>query len=240
MRLKITILYIIVVSMTMIITIFVCNYHERDNSSKNNDIKGKNKISAWDRLICHEDYWVEQVEKDKDKIFASSTLNSRYTVDKLFDGKLDTCWCPAGDGIGEFIIMQIPYGIKGVKIVNGLAASEELFKKNNRVKEVVVGVIAETYYPSKGVEEYDVCKNKYTIHNMTFNIRKIRPILKDTMEEQSIYFDKYEETINFYKSNWDLIDFKRSKKLYLVIGIESIYKGSTYNDTCISEIRIIE
>lgn len=209
--------------------------------SSESNAPGTDKKLAMERVACHEDSWVEKVERTKDKIFASSTLKSGkydYKVQNLFDGKKETCWCPEGDGIGEFIIIKIPYGVKGIRVINGLAANDNLFKNNNRVKEIYVGVISELYYPQKGMEEYDVCgKRKYELVNFTYYYYRI--ILQDVQNKQEILFDVKDhkgKSINV----WNLEGLKRSKVLYLVIGIDSIYKGNKYNDTCISEIEIIK
>jgi len=201
----------------------------------------KGKQLAMYRVTCHEDEWVTKYEKSGKKIIESSVSKSDkydYGAHNLFDGRKETCWCPEGDGIGEFVIFKIPFGIKGIKISNGLAASEELFKKNNRVKELYVGIIANTFYTQKSMEEYDLCgKHNFTLNNITDSYFKIS--LQDKPLPQEIVFNITRDYNGSPYQVWAFEGFKRSKQLYIVIGIDSVYKGDKYNNTCISEIEII-
>lgn len=188
-------------------------------------------------INCREDYWVDKVESSKQKVISSSTLKQsvsyNYNIENLFDGDTNTCWCVSGDtnGIDEFIILKIPYGIKGIRIVNGVAKNSDLFKINNRVKKIYLGFITLTLDHNRG---YDLCtpSQKY---NISFQIaEKDFILLKDVIKEQDIIFS----SLKYF--SWGLDQFNSSKYIYLVIGIADIYKGSLYNDTCISEIKIIK
>jgi len=56
------------------------------------------------------------------------------------------------------------------------------------------------------------------------------------MKSQSLIFGKVISNFN-WKDNYY---FKYKKDVYLVVAIWDIYKGTKYNDTCISEIEIIK
>ena len=69
-----------------------------------------------------------------------------YTTEVLWDGEFDTAWCEGseGDGVGEWIEFHLDeYGnreikdvnFNGITIANGYLKSEEIWKKNSRVKE---------------------------------------------------------------------------------------------------------
>jgi hypothetical protein len=63
------------------------------------------------RIACHEDNFVKETERTKDKLYASSTLkenNNVYKVQNLFDKRTETCWNPGGDGITEFVSFFVP------------------------------------------------------------------------------------------------------------------------------------
>jgi len=40
--------------------------------------------------------------------------------------------------------------------------------------------------------------------------------------------------------DWNIIGNKNLKNLYLVIRILDVYKGTKYNDTCLTELKIIK
>jgi hypothetical protein len=194
----------------------------------------KNVIShPKDNIGCKEDYWVNEIEKSKLKIITSSALTSNkyynYVPKNLLDKDNNTCWCPKNErnGIDQFIIMKIPYGSKGINIINGVAKTRELYLQNNRVKKIYLGWICEK------IDEYDLCENNnFSIVFQT--IPQKYQLLEDTPMPQRIEFSKIK---NF---SWSNMIFKNKQQIYLIIGIIEIYKGSKYNDTCISKIEIIK
>jgi hypothetical protein len=203
-----------------------------------------------DEIYCKEDMWVKKVEESKSKCIVSSILppsgKITYNPEYLFDKDMNTSWCFKADRIGGFIIFKIPYGLKGIRIVNGLAINNELFFANNRVKKLSIGIIAQKfYYVKKGEENFDICKgNDYFLYNIT-TPNKTEVVLKDHQQWQKVLFSD----VNYYIDGkisskgyafWDFDNFKKSKNLYLVVGIVDIYPGNKYNDTCISEIEIIK
>lgn len=195
-------------------------------------------------IDCNEDEWVAKVEMSKNKIIAKSVHlpdgTVRYDQDNLIDGNKDTCWCPKGRGINEFVILKIPKGAKGFRITNGVAKSETLFKDNNRVKTLYWALIAERIYESEGEEDNDICKIrrpgvklKYCVAFQTAPGYKLIEI-KDTISPQMVLFNNYD-----YFS-WDLFKLQKTRSVYLIISIVDVYEGRKYNDTCISEIEIIK
>jgi hypothetical protein len=192
-------------------------------------------------IDCNEDEWVARVEKAKNKIIASSVHVTEgkynYIPENLVDNKTDTCWCPDNNGINQFVIIKIPKKSKGFRISNGVGKSKQLYYENNRVKTLYWALISERIYESEEEMENDSCRArdpnlKYGVAFQTPPGLKLIQII-DTPEPQKILFKNYE-----YFS-WELNNLKKSQNVYLVISITDIYKGSKYNDTCISEIEII-
>ena len=75
---------------------------------------------------------------------ASSTLEphrKRYTVDKMFDRNMKTCWAEGVKGAGEGSTITITFDkmveLNKLYIVNGLG-NMKYYKKNNRVKNISV------------------------------------------------------------------------------------------------------
>lgn len=137
---------------------------------------------------------------------ASSQLASSgdlsYGPDKTQDVDYGTCWAEGapGDGIGEFFEFHIntdeadhSASLRGLRIKNGYAKSAELWKKNNRIKEMDLSLNGQV---------------------------KARIKLLDTMQNQGVNLEA------FQVNPGDVIR----------LTIVSVYPGSAYQDTCISEI----
>jgi hypothetical protein len=186
-----------------------------------------------DKVTCAEDSWVKRVESSEKKIIASSVHKSEgkytYVAENLLDNRLDTCWCPEGNGIDEFILMKIPYKSRGIRIINGIAINEKLFIMNNRVRKLYVAFIGKSdSFLNSGVCDEE---NNYAIFYQLTPDSFVE--LKNQKSPQEIFFEKFENL------DWERYDLDENN-IYLMIGIIDIYKGTKYNDTCISEIEIIK
>lgn len=80
-----------------------------------------------------------------EKLWASSSLESEqcdnYNVEKIHDFNHESPWCEGAsdDGVGEFVVFEFASycpRITGVNILNGNVQSEELWRKNGRVKKL--------------------------------------------------------------------------------------------------------
>ncbi|MBN2402149.1 MAG: hypothetical protein JXN64_07095 [Spirochaetes bacterium] len=221
--------------MLLVILLFVCAMAGAD-TGKYNLIKGEILT------IC-----------DHEKAGATSTLSGsakepdRYEPNKLFDGDIKTAWAEGdkGPGIDVQIIFAIPtpghsaalkYGAKQINIINGLASSKELFLANNRIKKFVLALYVGI---DTGVDENYCCQYALNLYDTkTFE-------LKDTMDKQSIKIDiDFTNAKDFWRRSRDTYRSKGNsvfqgeygRYLFGVLIIKSVYKGSKYDDTCISEI----
>lgn len=190
-------------------------------------------------LLCKEDFIINNIEKNGLKLLTSTTMNSHgsinYQPENLLDKNKSTCWCTSdANSLNEYIIFEIPKGVKGLRFVNGVAKTDLLFYKNNRIKNIYLGFIIERIKINGKNILPNLCpKNqKYTLFYHTNENDLIN--LKDTNEPQEVLFEKIKGF------SWDMDFFKITKKVYIVVGIAGIYKGSKYNDTCISDIEIIK
>ena len=191
------------------------------------------------KYACNFDIFINKIKTSPNSIMSSSKLKNEgmfnYKSENLIDQNLNTCWCPqrkSSNGVNEFIIMKIPFGTKGFKIIIGNAKNRKLYELNNRPKVISWGIILEKNmkYPKL---QNDICnfknkKTKYT--NLIYYIEH----LKDTFKSQYINITQKG------KFNWKNSMKEYAKNYYLLIGIERIYKGSKYNDTCITEVEIIK
>ncbi|MCK5852703.1 hypothetical protein KAH27_06690 [bacterium] len=168
----------------------------------------------------------------------------RYSANNLFDGDQSTCWAEGvkGSGIGEKLFMVIPENINGLKFVNGLAKNAAIFKKNNRVKEFKLTIYGGIYTD----EDVTELVTKYKC--MTFG-EKLNFSLQDTPKSQKISISMDWNKLNSFKENV-LKEFekrdnaktnKSNRYFYFIIELEiiDVYKGSKWDDTCISEIEFL-
>ncbi len=169
-----------------------------------------------------------------------------YGAHNLFDDDPATCWAEgtSGDGIGEFIFFKISGGIDRIIIMNGYGKSKDIFEKNNRVKALKASLYVGINRPADATElglyfqsvkfeeeaelQVDDTMSKQSIH-FPFDWSKIRKLRSRAMDE---YLDMHGKELA--EQRIDKEDLTVSYILWL--EIEDIYKGSTYDDCCISGI----
>lgn len=163
------------------------------------------------------------------KITSSSFLKDKkdvYDGLKAFDGDLKTAWCEDVDGFGskEWLKFNINFKIDNTKetfldgasipyilIYPGLGRSKDLFYKNNRVKSLIL--IVSTKVECDGSKSNKrQCQNTTVFRLMFDDVNKYH-LFK--IEDQTLIGKEFE--IDLY--------------------IEDVYKGSKYDDTCISEVQ---
>ncbi|HQQ22856.1 MAG TPA: hypothetical protein PLH15_03345 [Spirochaetota bacterium] len=177
---------------------------------------------------------------------ASSELkskNEQYDAKNVIDNNLSTAWVEGviGSGINENIKIDFaPYTAGGkiegstlinkIGIINGYSKDKDTFKSNNRVKKIRI-----TYNYRLGEDEIEGRnsnpKEKVlgSLGISEFNDQELRYkekilgeyLLKDKMEMQYIQLDE------------PLL------ASYIKITILDVYKGEKFNDTCISEVKVI-
>lgn len=182
-----------------------------------NDLEIQKKYSGvWTTL--------NQINLDKYAItsIASSNLVKQYLSSYLYDGKPETAWVEGvmGSGIDEWVKIKInanrgisevtstPFSIREVGIISGYAKSEKTWTENNRVKTLLFIV----HSPSLS----HPIKHEWTAFRLN---------LKD------------ENKLQYFKLPEDLVESNDNPMTKTVwIKIEEVYKGTKYDDTCISEL----
>lgn len=129
---------------------------------------------------------------------ASSTLlaeNYDYSVKNVFDQNYKTCWVEGAedDGLGQSITVHFKNKVKinQLFIVNGISKTNELYLKNNRLKQAI----------------------------LTFDDGS-----QEIINVNDIYNQKQE------------LSFTARETKSVTIAIKEVYRGSKYQDTCISEL----
>ncbi|MBU1077913.1 MAG: hypothetical protein KKH98_11515 [Spirochaetes bacterium] len=173
--------------------------------------------------------------------YASSELQNpdpyqlgKYSAYNLFDRDKNTCWAEGkdDDGVGEFILFQIDESVDDFVILNGFAGTNPFFQKNNRVKEMELSIYVGANKPGEASEIF-------TIYNASEYPEKKKIVLKDVKEAQrTILSLDWEDVIKFKEKVKATIGPELKYEYFIKLVILSIYKGSQYNDTCLSDIIV--
>jgi hypothetical protein len=128
----------------------------------------------------------------------NSGRTATYGPEQLLDGKLDTAWVEgkSGNGEGEWVVVDFgaPRQISALQIYNGYHKNVDLFRKNNRVRDLEI----------------------------VFSDGKTRlATLADRDGPQTVAVDG-----NIIAA-------------WVQIKIRSVYEGTRYKDTAITELRVI-
>jgi hypothetical protein len=176
---------------------------------------------------------------------ASSSLDG-YGMELLFDGDSYTGWAEGLPGTGEGVVLWAAFdpGSDTLLVRNGFSRSRALFYKNNRVRSMKLSLYR-GFQPAGMVTEI----------GPLFIIRPLSSsfsiTLKDTMELQEIELPFGRDLLSGQPpSDEDLrffMDYAGRKGLpteleadYLVLKMEitEVCPGSTWNDTCLTELRL--
>lgn len=174
--------------------------------------------------------WSTVLHKNLDKlnieVHSSSTLKG-YPVTNLIDKKIETAWVPGkkgikGDGIGELISIDLNLKIHSLNcpvildyfgMIPGYLKNDKTWEQNNRVKSALLIIERDRFDSEKYIsyKDYAILRLKFTDFKgiQIFNIDS---------------YNEIEGDMNIYKRLW--------------IVIENVYKGTKFDDTCISELVI--
>jgi len=184
--------------------------------------------------------YFEDVQFSKDtRPFLFKSLNSvdkNYPISNLFDGDFKTCWIISNQQEYSDALIKLPAyeGIK-INIFQGYGKSKALYYQNARPEKLHIsfyyGLLPEGYY-----SESETVYKMADLHK-TFDIR-----LKDKYGIQTFSIPvKIEEFQYLEQKVKDL--YKRKKfpeavqsGFFISISLDEIYKGTKYQDVCISEL----
>lgn len=177
--------------------------------------------------VKNDQFWSSSSELEQDiyKDFG------KYGSINVADSDPETCWAEGSesDGSGEYLLTVIPENISTLRIRNGYQKNESIYNANNRPKAIKFTLYA-SYQPSGYVTE---THTGFCISDPLFTSTVT---LKDQMGYQDVntginWPDIYEELSHDNTFNKD--------HFILKIKIVDVYKGSKWNDACISDINII-
>lgn len=155
----------------------------------------------------------------------------KYGATNLSDNDPSTCWAEGsnGDGTGEYILFTIPENTASIKIKNGYQKNETIYYSNNRPKKIELTLYA-SYQPAGYITE------SHTGFFISEPLATTQTILEDKLGFQEIKTGFNWGNINEELSHDNTFDKGR---FILKIKIIEVYKGSKWNDACISDIKAV-
>ena|SRR5260221_8889120 len=162
----------------------------------------------------------------------------KYSAYNLIDNDPATAWVEGAhaDGIGEVVISIIENINRPLKIWSGYGKSDALFKANGRPAKIKVNVlVSQCHHESQAFPSGIYYEDVHVIasHEVTlrdFNGYQKLPLPAFTHVANDNKCDAF--TVPPFVKEWATIE-----PVYFVgVEILSVYKGSKYDDTCISEI----
>ncbi len=176
---------------------------------------------------------------------------SKYDPGKAFDGDPASAWVEgaAGPGIGETIVAAFVEYPEALGFINGFARSQSLFERNHRVKrlelQVYLGVHADGF-ATESVTYYDALPLGQA---QTLNLADSRqaqrvplPLDPATATEAMTAFRNSEAVRDLAFPQAGMMGIKPDMgvplrfRYILRLEIAEVYRGTTWEDTCIAEI----
>ncbi|MQY79630.1 MAG: hypothetical protein GH151_10635 [Bacteroidetes bacterium] len=206
--------------------------------------------AQWQKLFLRDAMGLNLSSSELDEVNPFEDLG-KYGAHNLFDRDFSTAWVEGveGNGIGESVYIGIGKELKDyLYVANGYQKTDVLYYYNNRVKAVRLSLFVTFMLPG------DVTEIGVNLYTLKYDDVKMI-LLKDTIGAQRIDFPFDQMRVNRFK-NQALLSFgkdyekeieERSEVFVdsdndyfagyiMLIEIREVYKGSKWDDTCISDI----
>lgn len=176
-------------------------------------------------LFTTNDYLDELTFGTSSYLIEKGKSKELYLPRKAIDYNTNTAWVEGkdGDGRGEFLVIKLNrMDIASVmKILPGFAMNDNLYKANNRPKDINIILFQSTDAHIEKIKNVNDIRNCKVIYDVIFHLNDVRDFQEIKLPDYSNYRHKY-------------------PGIYMALVIDSIYRGSKHNDTCISEIRFFD
>jgi len=190
-------------------------------------IKGKLADTIWQLL-----------QSKRGVLQSSSLLPEKYNARKMFDQNFSTCWAEGsrGFGKGDWLLFR---SIAILWFYNGMWRSKELFYANNRVKKMKISFY-KVYARSNSTYDFTTKKfnRKTTVFTNVYLLSETVVDLPDGIYPIEIHTGTPPIPFEISPDNKKLAYEKWANDGYRFCRLEilDVYRGTKYNDTCISEI----
>lgn len=191
------------------------------------------KYLSFSKFVTDEKNWLE---RDSDKwsslypeknlnltllTHSSSNLGKAYESATICDGKIETAWVEGveGNGIGEWVkiavdaytclseITTTPFEVSTLAVIPGYGKSSKTWTENNRVRKLLVVINT----PPQAIPK----ENEWVVLRLNLKDENSFQVFGIPVQQTAVNMDPMKRNV------W--------------IKIEEIYKGTKYQDTCISE-----
>ncbi|ABZ94644.1 Hypothetical protein LBF_2147 [Leptospira biflexa serovar Patoc strain 'Patoc 1 (Ames)'] len=154
-----------------------------------------------------------------------------YSAASIVDNNKNTAWAEGveGDGIGEMVFVHLDLDRK-LKIWSGFGKNDNLFKANNRPD--LIGIHLLIANKCSGAQDTDIYSNFTYVGSFDYKLDDLNDYQKLVIPKNLL--KEYKSIINKNKIFYDC--YKKNINSFLIIEIKSVYKGTKYSDTLISEI----
>lgn len=169
-----------------------------------------------------------------------------------------------GEGIGETLTVLVNRAVTGLALVNGYAKSPSLYEKNNRIRSLKLslligftapGMISETdarLYLLKEFRSEEILSVKDIMETQSFKLSwspeeqfdLCRTVLQEFTSENPYFLKMMLEETGLSEDTLfsDGTSLRLMTEVYgfiaLRLSIDDVYRGSHYNDTCLSELSL--
>ena len=178
---------------------------------------------------------------------------NKYSSDNLFDGSFNTCWVAGSYETKSYdtLYVEIPKKIDLNKVIlnifSGYGKSKSLYYKNARPKKIklsiyaaynpegFVGLSGGTYFIKKYSEKFIEIEDTFGLQSfpLKLNKQKLIDFQKENVNKAKSSANAYAKTFLGDKNS----DIKTADASFILkIEISDIYKGTKYDDICISEL----
>jgi hypothetical protein len=170
-----------------------------------------------------------------------------YTPRNLYDNNPATAWVEGvkGYGSGEYFIADLGYMLpEKIEIRNGYQKSQSLFEKNSRVKNLRITLLAGFHMPGDVTEIAEAYTVKQIGTEKIVTLSDIMGLQEITMpvDKKTAFKERVDLTRDFktdFSERLDyLLEYDTPMQLHYFLKFEIVvvYPGSSYDDTCISDI----
>lgn len=205
----------------------------------------------WERTFLRDAMGrVHIVSSELDEVNPFEGLGN-YGGHNLFDKEGSTAWVEGeqGSGIGEYILFGIGKSTPDqMVILNGYQKNKDIFTKNNRVKTIKVSLFVGfmipmdvteigCYYYTKQfpIKEVITIENTYGSQQIAFPFAE-KEILQFARFNQQAFLEDFKTELDKMHEDCPTCPTTPSNQFFLKIEIMDVYKGTKWDDTCISDI----
>lgn len=198
----------------------ITGHYSNFDLNKHRQLKVTYNIKNWYFKTLYEQYARWPVFKADSELAEGKTV---YVAANMRDLNCDTAWVEGKSdfGRGEKIKFQIKGWITQILLVNGFRKTEKTFYENNRIKRIAL------YVDGKKLGEMEFPDRKYCRVDMT-NILD---------EGELLNLGNFFDDRNLGKTLQSGRIFAPESDIE--IEILDVYRGTKYNDTCVSDIYVM-